>query len=63
MSQAVLQPNEFIIRVEQDEGNFIFVIRNPHDEPPNSGEFDTAAYINLIFLLKHFKSLHHDSHP
>jgi hypothetical protein len=57
MTQAIIQPNEFILRVEEDAKEIKLVLRNPHCEIPNNCDYDIDAYIALMAIMQHFKAL------
>jgi len=52
MNYALLQRNEFVIVVEEHEGQVQYLLRNPHTELGSDGLFDTRA-LSAAYALVH----------
>lgn len=56
MNQAILQSNEFIVKVEATAEGLKISIRNPHIELGQDGEYDLGALEMLKALMVTFKT-------
>jgi len=52
MNYVLLKKNEFVIAVEEIDGQIQFVLRNPHTELGSDGLFDTRA-LSAVYALVH----------
>ena len=52
MTQAILRPNEFIIRVEEEEDEYVIHIRNPHVEVGQDNTYDLRGMHYLTAFLQ-----------
>lgn len=58
MTQAILRPNEFIIRVEEEDDEFVIHIRNPHSDIGQNNAYDISSLHYLASFLKAAAKLH-----
>ena len=74
MTQAILKPNEFIVGIEDNGDEMRMIVRNPHTEIGQSGDYDhtmllyLCSYLEAAAKLKYRpktlpESLEHESDP
>lgn len=52
MTQAILKPNEFILRVDHVKDDVRIYLRNPHTETRMDGTYDVFAMKIIKMLLQ-----------
>lgn len=55
MNQAIIQPNEFTVKVELSEAGVKFTLRNPHIEIGQDQEYNLGAWEILKACMNMFK--------